>query len=88
MYIIKVLKRKDAASVIVAVVLALVLSSVVTALTGDFANYLSGVSSELDGELRDVLIRPLVSAFLQVLTLEVFLRLVIFARPAFVRKKK
>lgn len=87
MYIVKVLKRKDAASVVVAVVLALVLLSAVQAVTYDLAVYLSGLDNVKGTEWRTSVITPLISAFLQVIVLEAFLRAVIYVRPLFVRKK-
>lgn len=88
MYIVKVLKRKDAASVVVAVVLAFLLSSVITVLTADLATYLSGIETIGGTEWRENIVRPLIAAFLQVILLEAILRLVIYVRPMFVQRKK
>ncbi len=88
MYIVKVLKRKDAASVVVAVVLAFLLSSVITVLTADLATYLSGIETVSGTEWRENIVRPLIAAFLQVILLEAILRLVIYVRPMFVQRKK
>lgn len=88
MYIVKVLKRKDAASVIVAVVLALILSGITTILTGDLATYLSGIEHSGNVLWRENVVRPLIAAVLQVILLEALLRIVIFVRPFFVQKKR
>ncbi len=87
MYIIRILKRKDAASVVVAIVLAIVLSGIVSVLTGDLATYLSGIEKTAT-EWRSDVVRPLIHAGLQLVLLEAVLRLVINVRPLFVRKKR
>lgn len=88
MYIVKILKRKDASSVIVAVVLALILGGITTVLTGDLAIYLSGIEHSGEVLWRENIVRPLIAAFLQVVLLEALLRIVIFVRPIFVQKKR
>lgn len=88
MYVVKILKRKDAASVIVAVVLAFILSSIVTVLTADLATYLSGIEVSGGTEWRENVVRPLIAGALQVILLEAVLRAVVYTRPAFVRRKK
>lgn len=87
MYIVKVLKRKDAASVVVAVILALILAEVLPTVTSDLATYLSGIDSDSASEWRFTVIRPIISTILQVIVLEAFLRVAIFLRPFFVTKK-
>lgn len=87
MYIVRILKRKDAASVVVAIVLAIVLSGIVSVLTGDLATYLSGIEKTAT-EWRSDVARPLIHAGLQLVLLEAVLRLVINVRPLFVRKKR
>ena len=88
MYIVRILKRRDAASVVVAVVLAFVLSSVVTVLTADLATYLSGIEVSGGTQWRENVVRPLIAAGLQVILLEAILRLVIAIRPVFVQKRR
>ncbi len=88
MYIVRILKRKDAASVVVAVVLAVILANALPVVTSDLATYLSGIETAQATEWRENIVRPLISAALQVVVLEAFLRLVIFVRPYFVRKKR
>lgn len=88
MHIVKVLKRKDAASVVVAVVLALVLSGIISVLTSDLATYLSGIEVSGGTEWRENIVRPLIAAALQIILLELVLRLAIAVRPVFVRRKR
>lgn len=88
MYIVKVLKRKDASSVIVAVILALILGGVLTVLTGDLSTYLSGIETSGGTEWRENIVRPLIAAGLQFILLEAVLRVVIYVRPMFVRRKR
>lgn len=88
MYIVKLLKRGDAASVVVAVVLAIILANVLPVVTSDLATYLAGIETANSTEWRVNVVRPLISSALQVIILEAFLRLVIFVRPFFVRKKR
>lgn len=88
MYIVKILKRKDGASVVVAVVLAFVLVYVLTAVTHDLATYLSGIeATATPDQWRENVVRPVMAALLQVIVLEAILRLVVHIRPYFVRKK-
>lgn len=79
--IYKVLKRKDAASVIVAVVVALIISQLLPSLTSELTGWIAGTNRE---ELffadqapnwRDQYLTPVVSAGLQLLALEVLIRL-------------
>ncbi len=88
MYIVKILKRKDAASVVVAIVLALILGSVLPALTHDLATYLSGIETFGGAAWRENVVRPIINSLLQVILLEAVLRAVIYTRPLFVRKKR
>lgn len=87
MYIVKILKRKDAASVVVAIVLALVLNGVMFVLTDDLATYLSGID-KTSTMWRENIVRPLIAAALQLIVLEAILRAVIYVHPYFVRKKR
>lgn len=87
MYIIKLLKRKDAASVVVAVVLGLLLLQLLSALTGELSFYLSGAEGLKSIGWREDYIQPGVNFILQVVLLEAFLRVAIFLRPYFVSKK-
>ncbi len=88
MYIIKVLKRKDASSVVVAIALALIAYQMLPALTGDLAAYLSGLETDTVTQWRESVVFPLVNGLLQVILLEAIIRLVVHVRPLFVRKKR
>lgn len=88
MHIVKVLKRKDASSVIVAIVLALILSGVLSVLTIDLSTYLSGIEISGGTEWRQQIVRPLIQAGLQFVLLEAVLRIFVMMRPMFVRRKK
>ncbi len=88
MHIIKILKRRDASSVVVAVVLAIILAGVLPVVTSDLATYLAGIETAQATEWRGNVVRPLISAALQIIVFEAFLRLVVLVRPYFVRKKR
>jgi hypothetical protein len=80
MVIIKVLKRKDAASLVVGVVLAIIVAQLVIALTSDFAQILSGVDesehfSTVSDSWQASYLLPAVSIVLQLITLELLIRL-------------
>lgn len=94
MYIRKFLQRGDAASVVVAVVLAMILVSLITTVTIEPTSKLVELlgGSEQFGfsgvGWQDRYVAPLVSALLQVLALELVLRLVVPIRGALVRRKR
>ncbi|HLB66471.1 MAG TPA: hypothetical protein VJJ78_02675 [Candidatus Saccharimonadales bacterium] len=72
MVIIKVLKRKDASSVIVAVVLALVAISLVSAPAADLSNKIvNSGQGDVFANWEDIYLQPAVLALLQVAFLEV-----------------
>lgn len=87
MYVVRILKRRDAASVVVAIVLGLVLSSIVSVLTVDLSAWLSGLEGA-SIEWREDIIRPLIHAALQLVLLELLLRVAVNVRPMFVRRKR
>jgi len=70
---IKVLKRKDASSVVVAVVIGLILAQLLPALTGRLASVLSGVDVAVGAGWQDQYLQPVVSAVLQLALLEIIL---------------
>jgi hypothetical protein len=91
---IKVLKRKDAASVLVAVVLAMVLVTFLNTATADLAGKVAMLE---DGQFgyafpgsgwKAQYLHPFAWMVLQVLLLELILWLVVLVRPVFVRKGK
>ncbi len=72
MVLVKILKRKDASSVIIAIVLALILNNFLLSLAGDWSNRLvqtNNYSSSMDWQTQYLL--PLVMAALSVIVLEV-----------------
>ena len=82
MYIEKVLKRKDAVSIIVSVVMAMIILQPLTALTTRLAQVLSGerISAVSAGaNWQEQYLLPLVSALCQIVALEVLLRVYVFA---------
>ncbi|MEX1059203.1 MAG: hypothetical protein WEC17_02115 [Candidatus Saccharimonadales bacterium] len=70
---IKVLKRKDASSVVVAVVVGLIIAQLLPALMGRLASVLSGVDVGPAGDWQEQYLVPVVNAALQLLLLEVLL---------------
>lgn len=95
MYIVKVMKRKDASSVVVAILLAMMLSQLLMFVTGELSAKISGLNNEdggfyygAGGDWKVTYLQPFVSVLLQLLALEVLLRLVVWLRPMFVRKQR
>lgn len=70
---IKVLKRKDASSVVVAVVIALIIYQMLPALTERLASIISGVDVPIGAGWQDQYLQPIVGAVLQLLLLEAIL---------------
>jgi hypothetical protein len=70
---IKVLKRKDASSVVVAVVIGLILAKLLPALTERLAGVLSGAEVGVGAGWQVQYLQPVFSAILQLLLLEVLL---------------
>jgi hypothetical protein len=73
MHIIKLLKRKDASSVVVAVALAIFLGQVIELWSGRPASWLSGLNSN-GGGWRIGFWRPLFTLLVEVIILEVVIR--------------
>lgn len=95
MYITKVLKRGDAASVIVAVVLAFIVISILPNLVGELSQILTGTEgSYVPGAYypgagwQEVYLLPIVAGILQVVAVEIGLRISVAFRSVLVRKKK
>jgi flagellar biosynthesis protein FlhB len=86
MVLVQVLKRKDASSVVVAVVVAMVLYQVVQTIPAKWAGWLSGLQ---DGQYttytngntdwKGQYLYPIVFAILELLVLEVVVRLYVWA---------
>lgn len=96
MYIIKVLKRKDAASIIVAISIALTLNGLVIMPSFRLANWVSGIGDKNFNSMygggspgwRNEYLNPLASFLIQIIVLEILIRLFVWVHPMFVRKKK
>lgn len=88
MAIVNVMKRKDATSVMVAVVIALFLEKFISNVTFDLANNLSGIEQAgLDGGgWQNNFLAPLVALVLQLLVLELVVWLYASAKDAFGKK--
>lgn len=95
MYIIKLLKRKDASSVIVAIYIAMALGTWLPSTVGKLSGWISGVS---DGQYysysipgagwQTAYLQPAVFFLLQLIALELLLRLIVWVHPMLVRKNK
>lgn len=73
---VKILKRKDAASVLVAIVLALIVSGAVESWSARPAEWLSGVSSA-GGGWRAGVWEPLLRLIVELIVLEIVVRVYI-----------
>ena len=82
MVLVQILKRRDASSVIVAVVGAMVIAATLQALTQHLAATISGVSTDSgiieQASLKDNYIFPIVWMLLNFIAFELLARLVIF----------
>ncbi|CAN5415921.1 hypothetical protein BH10PAT3_BH10PAT3_0290 [soil metagenome] len=95
MYISKVLKRKDASSVSIAVVMALAFTNFLASISARPAGLLLGLkdgtyaSYNFPGSsFTGIYIYPLVLLLLELLFLEISIRLIVWLRPMVVGKKK
>ena len=91
MLIVKVLKRKDAASVVVAVVVALILHQLVQMVTPELASRLSGADGFSGFDTggpgwQTQYLHPVVWAALQLLLLEVLCWVYVFVHGMFSKK--
>ena len=90
---IKVLKRKDAASVIVAIVVAMIIGQVLPIVTAELTNWLTGVteggfSYAIPGaDWKTQYLNPVVSAAVQLAALEVLVWLYVLGHSLVTKKK-
>jgi hypothetical protein len=70
---IKVLKRRDASSVVVAIVIGLIVAQLLPSLTERLASVLSGVDVSVGAGWQDQYLQPVLNALVQLLLLEVIL---------------
>lgn len=83
MVLIQILKRKDASSVLVAVVIAWILVSLLGAVTIQLTSKISGLTDSTSGAGWKVLyLTPVVSAGLQLIVLELLARIYIWVAKA------
>ncbi len=75
MDIVKILKRKDAASVLIAIVLAIIINNLVIALSLEIATRISGTSSMGGYPIKNTYVLPVVSAIVQIVILEILVRI-------------
>jgi len=96
MYIVKVLKRKDAASIIVAIWIAMALSQSLYAPVFQLSYRISQLGTTNDSNgfgglnqgLRMEYLNPLVGLLLQLIVIELLIRLFVWVHPMLVRKQK
>jgi uncharacterized membrane protein len=96
MVLIKVLKRKDASSVLVAILLAMIIQQPLVSLTSKLASIISGLHTNNQGYYfgpgggwKDQYLFPIVWAILQIIVLEVLAWVYILAnRPMRMHRKK
>lgn len=89
MYILKVMKRKDASSIVVAVAIAISLSSFLNSVTMDLTGRVTRQKEYglfPTGSLRMAYLFPVVSFVLQLVALEVVLRLYVWGYSRFGKK--
>lgn len=91
MLLVKVLKRKDAASVLVAILVALILSQVLTSTTGELASKISGLHNGAFGYpsgagWKNTYLFPVVWGILQLVLLEILGWVYVLAAGLFKRK--
>lgn len=75
MVLVRVLQRKDAASLVVAIAAGLAVYTFVSSITGQLAAMLSGI--EVETSFAEDYWHPLVALVLQLLALEILARIVI-----------
>lgn len=80
MVVVRVLQRKDAASLVVAIAAGLVVANFISSVSSHLAAVLSGV--EADATFADDYWHPFVSLVLQLVALELLTRLAIAVRGA------
>lgn len=89
---IKVLKRKDASSVIVAVVVALMISQLLPIVTAELTNWITGVneggfSRAIPGaDWKTQYLNPVVSLLVQLVALELLVRLYVLGHSLVSKK--
>lgn len=85
MVLVKVLERRDAASVVVAVAVGLVVATFVSTVTTHLSGVLTGADTV--GGFRENYWHPLVAFVLQLVALELLARLAVIVRAQLVSKR-
>lgn len=87
MVLVKILKRGDAASIIVAIVLAMSISNAFSIMFMDIAGWVAGIGEDVnmyqgfsEGGWRTTYLFPVVTLVLQLIALELVARVAIYAR--------
>lgn len=96
MYVVKLLKRKDASSVVIAVWLAFQLMQLTSVVSMKAVSWLTGLGdstfqnaySSVASDWRNAYLNPVVSLLVQLVVLEVVVRLVVWVHPMLVKKSK
>ena len=87
MVIAQVLKRKDGASLVVGIVVALILSTLVSGITADVAGRIAGLDGSGSGPgWQSLYFHPIVWALLQLVVLELLIRLYVAVRDSTTKK--
>jgi hypothetical protein len=87
MYIVKVLKRKDAASVVIAIILAMIIGGSLQSAGYDLAARLTNENQYIQDVWKMMYLVPVLSAVIQLLLVELGLRIFIPLRSMVVRRK-
>ena len=92
MYLVKVLKRKDASSIVAAILVAMIVSQLLLAVTMRWASWLSGQQNGASGYAvpgsgwKGEYLFPVVWAVVQLLTLEVLIRVYTWSAKSLKKK--
>ncbi|HZP55277.1 MAG TPA: hypothetical protein VFB03_00705 [Candidatus Saccharimonadales bacterium] len=94
MILVKILKRKDASSVLVAIILAMIIQQPIVSMTGKPASIISGLSGPQYGfnygpgsGWQGEYLFPIVWALLEIVVLEVLVWIFIFLAMPFKKRK-
>jgi hypothetical protein len=93
MVLVKILKRKDASSVLVAIILAMIISQTITSTTGTLASKIAFVHNGPfgygpSGHWKDQYLFPIVWAIVQIIILEILAWVYIGATRPMGRKRR
>jgi hypothetical protein len=90
MVIVRILKRKDGAALVVGVALGLILANLLTVLPQELAFRISGLDSQTGGSLgwKSTYLQPIIVFLLQVIFLEVLTWIYVWVADALKPSKK